>query len=139
MAEPTVSSPTLLLISDGLLSKWGFNDGDAPDDWLDWCEERGIDWFALPSWRDEILPALVRRFLVPALDQDVKLTFISTNHNPIRAETVDGVNVEDRWYDSHDSGPALTPEWVEVEMEQILEVAYGDGSDDGPRRILSSE
>jgi len=122
MAEPTASPPALLLASKGLLSKWGFNDGDAPGDWLDWCEERGIDWLALPSWREEILPALVCRFLVPVLDQDVTLAFIGTNHNPVRAGTVDGVDTEDRWYDAHDRGPVLTPEWVEVTMEQVLGV-----------------
>jgi hypothetical protein len=117
------STPTVLLFSAGLLSKWGFGDGDAPDTWLDWCDERGIDYTALRPWRDGILPALVRRYLLPKLNQDVTLVDISTNHNPIRAETVDGVNVEDCWYDSHDSGPDLTPEWVEVTMEQVLEVA----------------
>jgi len=125
-------SPALLLMSAGLLSKWGFNDGDAPDDWLDWCEERGIDWGALPSWRDDVLPELVRRFLVPVLSQDVKLVFITTIHNPIRAGTVDGVDVEDCWLGRRGgSGQSLTPGSVEVPMEQVLEVARGIAADDG--------
>jgi hypothetical protein len=124
MAESAPSSPSIQLFSDGLLSKWGFNDGDAPDEWLDWCDDHGIDHSALPSWRDYILPALVRRFLVTALTQDVQLVSISTIHNPIRAETVDGINVEEWWRKSAGAGaPQLTPEYVAVTLGQILEVA----------------
>jgi hypothetical protein len=111
------------LFSSGLLSKWGFNDGDAPDDWLDWIEQQGIDWRIGGNWRDGILPALVRRYLVPELDQDVTLVDISTNHNPIRAGTVDGINVEDWWYENGDGEPRLTPEYVEVPYEEVLKFA----------------
>jgi hypothetical protein len=111
------------LFSSGLLSKWGFSDGDAPDTWLDWCEEHGIDYTALRPWRDGILPALVRRYLVPALDRKVALADISTSHNPIRARTVNGADVEDCWYDSRDTGPAFTPEYVEIPFSEVLKVA----------------
>lgn len=118
------AEPRLLLTSASLLSKWGFNDGDAPDDWLDWCDDQGIDWRELPSWRHGILPALVRRFLLPALDQGVTVTEISTSHNPIRAQAVGTQDVEDCW---HGDGPAvlLTPEYVEVPMTEVLRIAQG--------------
>lgn len=115
--------PSLHLFSSGLLSKWGFNDGDAPDDWLDWCEEQGIDWMALRSWRHHILPELVRRYLLPVLEQDVTLVDIGTNHNPIRAEFIGGTDVTDWWTDNSDGEPALTPESVEIPFGKVLEVA----------------
>lgn len=115
--------PAIRLYSRSLLSKWGFNDGDPPEAWLDWCDEEGIDWTTITGWRDRILPALVRRFLLPELEQDVKLTDISTCHNPIRAETVDGADVTGRWYDTSDSDPELTPECVEVPFREVLKIA----------------
>jgi hypothetical protein len=113
------NEPVLTLFSSGLLSKWGFNDGDAPNDVLDWREEHGL------GWRVEWHPVLVRlvyRFLLPVLDQEVKVAEIETIHNPIRAETVDGVDVTDFWYDSSDCGPELTPECVEVPMTEVASV-----------------
>lgn len=118
-----MSEPTLRLLSSGLLSKWGFSDGDVPDEWLDWCEERGIDWTALRGWRAYVLPELVRRYLMPALEQKVELVDIGTNHNPIRAGTVDGIDVSDRWYDNSDDEPELDPEYVEIPFGKVLEVA----------------
>ena len=113
------------LFSSGLLSKWGFNDGDAPDEWLDWCDERGIDYNALPGWRSSILPRLVREFLLPVIEQDVKVVGIGTNHNPVRAETVDGQDVTGYWYKSREEGPALTPGYVTVPMAEVAKLAEG--------------
>jgi hypothetical protein len=110
-----VDEPFVTLCSAGLLSKWGFNDGDAPDDYLDYCEERGV-WRS--RWR-ELLPRVVREYVLPALGQKVETVEIGTNHNPVRARTVDGVNVEDHWYD-HDDPVMLTPETVCVPMAAIF-------------------
>ena len=114
--------PVVTLFSHGLLSKWGFNDGDAPDHWLDWCDNQGIDYNALPGWRSSILPRLVEEYLLPAIEQDVKVTKIETNHNPVRAATVDGVDVSDAWYDP-DARITLTPERVTIPMTEIAKVA----------------
>jgi hypothetical protein len=63
----------LTLFSAGLLSKWGFNDGDEPDAWLDWAEERLTrDELHEYDWHD-VLRHLVRTRLVPALDQRVEV------------------------------------------------------------------
>ena len=113
---------SVYLFSSSLLSKWGFNDGDAPCEWLDWIDEQGIDWGTVSHWRDGILPMLVRRYLLPKIEQDVTLVDISTNHNPIRAETVNGVDVTDWWYDTSGNEPKLTPEYVEVPMDEILQI-----------------
>jgi hypothetical protein len=116
-----VTEPCLRLFSSGLLSKWGFNDGDAPDDWLDYLEDQNIDFRTLRSWRDYVLPALVRRFLVPALDQYVDLVKIKTSHNPIRAEKINGRDVRDLWHDGIDH--LLTPEFTEVPFSEVLKIA----------------
>jgi hypothetical protein len=107
----------VVLHADGLLSKWGFGDGDAPDAYLDYCEAHGR---MLSSWR-ALLPRIIREFVLPVLDQRVEIVVVGTNHNPVRAVTVDGVNVEALWDD--DSGtdlPALTPESVTVPMSAIF-------------------
>ena len=74
------------------------------------------------GWR-ELLPILVRCYVLPALDQKVTVADITTNHNPIRAVTVDGQDAERYWYESADCGPALTPEWVTVPLDEVLRMA----------------
>lgn len=109
----------LTLYSGGLLSKWGFNDGDEPDDVADWLEADGIAYRAIP-WH-AVLCRLVREHLVPVLDQAVEVYDIESNHNPIRAETVDGVEVNE--YLSRAEQPlSLTPEHVDVPYSTILRV-----------------
>ncbi|MER7967688.1 hypothetical protein ABTX35_01495 [Streptomyces sp. NPDC096080] len=115
MTEP---APALTLFSADLLSKWGFNDGCEPDDWLDYCDANGIDHAAL----DFPLAALVRAHLAPALDQAVMLIDVETSHNPIRAEQVDGVDVTQAWADRAPA-PVLTPEAVDVPMDDVLRLA----------------
>lgn len=110
----------LTLISDGLLSKFGFNDGDEPDHWLDWCDEQGIDYNARGWDWHTTLRRLVREHLLPRLDQQVELTDIDTIHNPIRALTVDGVEID--WYEDYPDG-TLTPDSVEVPYDEVLRIA----------------
>jgi len=109
---------TLTLFSADLLSKWGFNDGDPPDDWLDYCEAHGIDYNIVPF----PLAALVRRYLLPAIDQPVTVVDIETIHNPIRVDTVDGQDVTEVWH-GRAPEPKLTPEYVEVPMADVSRLA----------------
>lgn len=113
-----MSEPHLTLFSSSLLSKWGFNDGDAPDDWLDYCEANGIDYneVELP------LVELVRTHLLPKIEQMVTVVEIETIHNPIRVGTVDGVDVTEVWFGKA-PGPVLTPEYVEVPMSEVARLA----------------
>lgn len=107
--------PSITLHSAGLLSKWGFNDGDAPDAWLDWLDERGIP-YGNDVWRERWpLVQLVLRYLIPQLDQPVEVYEISTCHNPIRAYSINGVEVDGTEDDSD-----LTPESVNVPFSAVL-------------------
>lgn len=122
----TAEGPVVTLHTSGLLSKWGFGDGDAPDGWYDYLDERGIGYQEVKGWR-ELLPALVRRYVVPVLDQQVAVTEISTNHNPVRAVTVDGEDAERCWHEAEDLF-TLTPEQVTVPMAEVLEMARLDAA-----------
>lgn len=114
-----MSELCIRLFSGDLLSKWGFNDGDDPEEWLDYCEVHGIDCNEI----DYPLVDLVRRYLLPAIEQAVTVVEIETCHNPIRAETVDGVDVSGAWYDSRLNEPTLTPGYVEVPMAEVARIA----------------
>ena len=116
----TVRRESLYLPAEGLLSKWGFNDGDEPDDFLDWCEEQGIPYDGL-DWK-LMLRRLVREYLIPALDQRVEVVEVDTAHNPIRAASVDGEDVTGCWVGADDD-PELTPYGVEVSYEVVARVA----------------
>lgn len=105
---------TVTLFADGLLSKWGFCDGDL----LDWLYEFGE--------HDEhaVLCAIVRQKLLPALAQKVEVEEISTIHNPIRARTVDGKDVTHLHYDSSlRTEGLLTPASVDVTGAEVLAIA----------------
>lgn len=108
----------LALASEDLLSKWGFNDGDEPDWLLDILEDRDMehpnDWHA-------ILGRLVREELLPALDQQVEVVDVDTIHNPIRAITVDGVDVVNQWREGNPT-VKLTPESVDVPVERVIKL-----------------
>jgi hypothetical protein len=108
------------LWTSGLLSKWGFNDGDMPDDVIDaWDEANsGSPWVRV-DWHP-ILCRLVRERVLPALDQFVELVEIGTSHNPIRAQSVDGQDAERWWYKVSADEPELTPDVVMVPMPDVL-------------------
>ncbi len=118
-----MAEPQLTLFSRCLLSKWGFNDGEAPDQWYDYCEARGVDYSKL----DFPLVQVVRRYLVPKLEQAVTVVDIETSHNPIRVETIDGQDVTETWY-GRAPAPTLTPEFVDVPMADVLQLALAESN-----------
>jgi hypothetical protein len=136
-------SDGLVLISSGLLSKWGFNDGGVLDDDLyEELEEIGFweadlrsvgdpaEAFSLSDW---VLIRLVCEYLVPALDQNVEVVEIGTSHNPVRASKVDGVDVERCWYGDQPD-PVLTPESVVVPTADVLRICREVMVSDSPSR-----
>ena len=116
MPSPDISSG-LRLYSSGLLSRWGFNDGDTPEAFYDYCEDHEIDYGAI-DW-GHTLVKLVREFLLPAIEQDIEVHEIETSHNPIRARCVGGVEVAF----PVDDTIKLTPEYVEVSWATVVEMA----------------
>jgi hypothetical protein len=104
----------MIFPTNGLLSKSGFSDGDilffdiifSAND-LDDVNEHAA------------LVRIVKEHLVPHLHQTVELVVIDTNHNPIRARTVDGVSID--WF-GENPGVHLTPETVEVPDEIVLQI-----------------
>ena len=98
-----------MFFSDGLLSKFGFCDGDQ----LDWLYEHGsFD-------KHLVLTTAVKKWVLPRLNQKVDVEIIGTIHNPIRANCVDGVPYN--W--AIDSGIHLSPEFIVVPREEILALA----------------
>ena len=104
---------TVTLFSAGLLSKWGFCDGDL----LEWLSEFGrFD-------RRDVLCAVVRAKLIPVLKQTVEIEEVVTIHNPIRVRTVNGVNVTEMHYSADAGDNVLTPASVDVSGEEVLRIA----------------
>lgn len=109
-------STGLHLNSSSLLSKYGFNDGDLPEELMDHLDALGMPY--PDDWRP-ILVHLVRTHLLPYLQHDVEVEVLGTNHNPIRALTVDGLDVED-CHMGDQPEPDLHPESVTVAWPAVL-------------------
>jgi hypothetical protein len=118
-----MDEPHITLYSEDLLSKWGFNDGDDPEAWLDYCDANGIDYNVVKF----PLVDLVRRYLLPALEQAVAVVEVETIHNPIRVETVDGVDVRAHWMESGRAAIRLTPETVDIPLAEVARIAQEGG------------
>jgi hypothetical protein len=110
--------PALTLVADGLLSKWGFNDGGTPDELMDYWDHLGIPYPDI-DWHDA-LRKLVRDHLIPELTKHHEIDVVDMEgiHNPIRALTVDGIKIDG--YRSHNK-VRLTPAWVTVPYSTIAE------------------
>lgn len=108
-----MEGPKMRLYSKCLLSKWGFGDGDMPEALEDYYDEQ--PWPKGANWHTA-LRILVRRHLVPIIEQTIEVYDIDTTHNPIRASSVEGQAVDDL---AIDHPFILTPECVEVTWEQI--------------------
>lgn len=112
----------LTLWSDDLFSKWGFNDGDLPDPVWDLIINENLDRRTI-HWRD-VLCNLVKKYVLPLLDQEVGVYQMSTAHNPIRVEYVKETIVTDSisYNDTELLPPIrLTPEMIEIPMSVVLE------------------
>lgn len=99
--------------TESLLSKFGFGDGDMLNDLL---FDSGI---SLDNEHD-LLIKVVREHVLPAIKQQVVVYEIKTIHNPIRADSIDGVKVNVYQDNEHIK---LEPEFVEVDDSVILKIA----------------
>lgn len=106
----------LHLDAESLMSKWGFSDGEALNDW--WWDQ----YDEAPPFDDAlVLHALVVAYLVPALraaGHQVEIFTIQTNHNPVRAETLNGVEVDHYSLQDHLDPPVS----VTLSPEQVTEI-----------------
>ena len=102
-----------------LYHKWGFGDGDALEDW--WWEIYDVP----PTVDlDDVLWDLVKEYLVPAIEEaghTIEVIRIVTNHNPVRAETLDGKKVD--WYseDWELLDPPISLNITKGQIDRIIE------------------
>lgn len=96
-----------------LISKFGFEDGDL---FLNWeCLPPGVD-------DTELLVAVVKKFIVPQLHEQVELFPLETCHNPVRVSKINGVDVQKQWYEPR-RDDLLHPAEIEVPDSDILALA----------------
>lgn len=126
----------------GLLSKWGFGDGDEPDEVMDHQFDRhpaGVPYDRdLPgNWRRDILTPIAQHLLVPALPVPVEFTGdVSTSHNPARVTSIDG-HPYSAFSDPKSERHAIRFREVEVTIPvpYLVDVLEGDRSFAGLDRL----
>ncbi len=110
IGERCEKKDTIRFYTDNLLSKWGFEDGDLLCDRLN----------SYPSLerRCELLWSVVESLVIPKIDQKVEVMRLITCHNPIRADKIDGKEINHYT----DNGIKLTPEYVDVPISEIIKL-----------------
>ena len=123
----------LTLHASGLLYKWGFGDGDVLANW--WWDVYDEE---PPKNDHDLLYVLVTQYLLPILRRegfDVTVYRIHTNHNPVRAEYINGKSIHDFENVDEDllgdTQVTLTKEQVEVITKVIVL------TESAPRKRLS--
>jgi hypothetical protein len=96
--------------TNDLLSKWGFGDGGMLTNLL-------LDNNHSLSLSHHILRCIAREHILPFLDQTVEVEDSCKMHNPIRAISVDGSEI-----DCGKSSILLTPKYIEVSDQVILKM-----------------
>lgn len=96
--------------TNDLLSKWGFGDGNMLTDLL-------LDNHYSLSLSANLLRMIAREHILPGLDQVVQVEDSCEMHNPIRAISVDGSQV-----DCNKNNLLLTPKYIQVSDHVILEM-----------------
>jgi hypothetical protein len=113
--------PGVTFVTDGLLSKWGFDDGDLLMSFMN------ANGFSVGDYiHGDLLVAAVRRFVLPRLEQRVEV--VSSLHNPIRATSVDGAAIDP--YRPEACPVRLRPAEVQVSREDLIALAeevFGTG------------
>lgn len=128
-----MTDQSLILHASGLLSKWGFGDGDVLAQW--WWDVYDEE---PPKNDHDLLYALVTQYLLPALRKegnDVQVYRIHTNHNPVRAEYLNGRHLQDLSIIDDDLLGATYVSLTKAEVETITKVIVLTES--APRKSLS--
>lgn len=104
--------------TSGLLSKWGFIDGGLLDDMLyGLLESREISLRQLDAVDSrKLLCWAVENYVLPKIKSDVGIVFRATSHNPVRADRVNGMDVD--WFSENEF--EIEPAFVDVDDRIIL-------------------
>lgn len=106
-----------IMYANDLLSKWGFGDGDRLSDFLYENNSK----FGYKVDTHKLLEELVKRYLLPKIDKKVEIFYITTNHNPVRAEMIDGKYYQNHY--EHDDEDLLGDVSIELTLEEVEAVA----------------
>lgn len=106
-----------IMYADDLLSKWGFGDGDSLSEYLDEYVSEDLRY---KITHHKLLEELVKRYLLPELEDKVEIFYIETIHNPIRAEMINGKYYTNHY--SHDDCGLLGDTEIRLDKSTIEEV-----------------
>ncbi len=122
----------MLFLTNDLLSKWGFFDGDIlyhlVHETIPELKEKvneEIEKDILPKdafamyFIDNLLEIIIRKYILPKLPYKIVLKRV-VGHNPVRARYVNGVEIDDY---NPEKNIKLEPEYIEVDDEIIKEEA----------------
>ena len=131
--EKTTKKPKLRINSWGLLSKWGFNDGDLIEDWvtenfyiydsesnkeIHLIDEKLFD--SIVESSSELLNLIIYKFLIPEIKKHHKIEikrFLS--HNSLRIRVLDGKSID--WYEvSNSKYSMINPRDIEIPNKKVL-------------------
>lgn len=110
-------SKTFVMYANDLLSKWGFGDGDRLSDFM----YENSSKFEYKVNSHKLLEELVKRYLLPRLKDKVEIFYISTIHNPVRAEMINGKYYQNHY--NHDDEDLLGDITVVLTLEEVEAVA----------------
>lgn len=104
---------TVTFFAEGLLSKFGFHDGDL----VSWVRQHDKNFCP-----HDVLTHIVRMHLVPLIPAQVETTEIGCCHNPIRAKRVNGAAID--WYSENIIvRDLLRPVSLTLSGQEVLAVA----------------
>lgn len=130
-----MADTSLVLDAESLMSKWGFDDGDALDEW--WWDRFNTS----PGFKtDELLYALVLAYLMPAVraaGHEIELVRIETVHNPVQARSLDDAEVDYYGVECHFNPPVRVSVSVDQVLDMVTKIVRTRPME--PMRVVSSE
>ncbi len=120
----------IILLTESLLNKWGFSDGDVLDEFVDLhlpefekILREEIQKDVLPKdsrtllFHGNLLEILVRKYMLPTMPYKLVLQRF-VGHNPVRAKSIDGIPIKD-----HLNPPQikLEPEIIEIPQNEVIQ------------------
>ncbi len=117
--------PSIILLSNDLFSKWGFEDGREISQWLlEYDDEHtvGFNHPDVPEVKSHelLLKRLIFKYLLPKIDAELKVRYMVNNtHNSFRCFTINDKDLpEDIHYDNDYKPPFSVT--VKISEEDVL-------------------